>query len=147
MVTNFLWGTVGSVMHLLTTELNSLANGAGSAIGPEINNSGGYQQGMLSLHLGSAAFTASSYVQVLLIPSTDLAGAAYPTSTAGASIPASNYLAGVIYIYPSTAAHDEMLLNVTIPPGKWKAVLVNNTGVALAASGNTLDLYPTPTQY
>lgn len=147
MVTNFLWGSVGSVMNLLTTEMNSLTNGTGTAVGPEINNSSGYQMGQLYLHLGSAAFTSTSFVKVLLIPSSNTAGATYPTTTAGASVPPQNYLAGIIYIYPSTAAQDEMLPYVTIPLGKFKTILVNNTGVTLAASGNTLDLYPTPTQY
>ena len=45
MATNFLWGSVGTVMNLLTTEMNSLVNGTLSAIGPEINNSTGYQMG------------------------------------------------------------------------------------------------------
>lgn len=147
MATNFLYGAAGSKMALLTTEMNSLANAAGTAVGPEINNSTGYTLGQLTLHLGSAAFTATSYVSVLLVPSNDTAGSIYPTTTAGASVPAQNYLAGVIYIYPSTAAHDEFVANITIPLGKFKAILVNSTGVTLAASGNTLDLYPTPIQY
>lgn len=147
MATNFLFGAVGSKIALLTTEMNSLANAAGTAVGPEINNSTGYQMGQLHLHLASAAFTAASYVKVLFIPSNDTAGSIYPTTTAGASVPVGNYLAGVIYIYPSTAAQDEFLPYVNIPLGKFKAILVNNTGVTLAASGNTLDLYPTPTQY
>lgn len=55
METNFLWGSVGSVIHLLTTEMNALATGTLTAAGPEINNSSGYQQGLLSLHMASAA--------------------------------------------------------------------------------------------
>lgn len=147
MATNFLWGAAGSVMNALTTELNSLANAAGGALGPEINNSTGYQMCQVSVHLGSAAFTAASYVQILFVPSTDAAGAAYPTSTATASMPIQNYLAATIYVYPSTAAQDEIMAYVPLPLGKFKVALVNRTGVTLAASGNTVNLYPTPSQY
>jgi hypothetical protein len=40
-----------------------------------------------------------------------------------------------------------VLPDVRIPLGFFKAILVNHAGVTLPASGNTLDLYPTPTQY
>jgi hypothetical protein len=62
----------------------------------------------------------------------------------------SNYLAGVIYVNPATQSSnvvDEVLPYVTMPLGFFKTILVSQLGVTLPSSGNTLDFYPTPTQY
>lgn len=151
MATNFLWGSVGPVQHLLTTELNSLAVGTMTAAGPEINNSAAYQYGQVYVHLASAVFVIGNYVQIFFVPSDDTAGSTYPTvGTAaqwlgGAS---SNYLAATIYINGTTAAQDEILRNVNIPLGKFKTYAVTGGSCpTLASSGNTVDVYPTPTQY
>lgn len=149
MVSNFLWGTVQTPYALLTTEMNSLANGTLSAIGPEINNiSGAWQVGMLSLHLASAAFVAPSFANVYLVPSTDANGAAYPIFTSAAAAALQNYLAGTMFINGSTAAQNETLPYVRIPLGKFKAlILTGGSCPTLGATGNTLNLYPTPSQY
>lgn len=154
MATNFLWGTVGSVIHLLTTELNTLATASGSAYGPEVGGANKEQMGMLYLHIASSslAFTASSSVAVYLVPSTTTAtGATYPTYTSGSSYKYSgNGFVGSININPATQSAnvvDEVLPGIIIPAGFFKAILVNNSGVTLPSSGNTLDLYPTPSQY
>lgn len=148
MVANFLWGSVGTVMNLLTTELNALANGTITAYGPEINNSSGYQMGQLYLNLASAAFVAPSYAQVYLVPSNDTAGGSYPSIGSAAAAGLSNYLAGVIYINGVTAAQKEILPYVTIPLGKFKPLLLTGGSCpTLGATLNTLDLYPTPSQY
>lgn len=154
MATNFLWGPVGTVIHLLTTELNSLATLAGSAYGPEVGAVNNPQRGQLSLHLASnsLAFTAASYVSVYLVPSiTTASGAVYPTYASGASPKYSgNGFVGNILINPATQAAnvvDEVLTGIILPLGFFKCILINNTGVTLPASGNTLDFYPTPNQY
>lgn len=155
MATNFLWGTVGTVINLLTTELNSLANNAGTAYGPEVGVANDAQLGMLHLHLASnsSAFTVSSYLSVFFVPSiTTASGATYPTYTSGTTpaLSQSNYLVGNIAINPKTQAAnvvDEVLPGVIIPAGFFKCIVINSSGVALPASGNTLDVYPTPTQY
>lgn len=151
MVANFSWGTVGSVMNLLTTELNALAVSTLSAYGPEINNSSGYQMGQLYLNLGSAAFVVGNFANIYLIPSNDTAGGAYPTVgtfaqwAAGAG---ANYLAGTVYINGTTAAQKETYPYVRIPLGKFKTILATGgASPTLAATANTLDLYPTPTAY
>lgn len=148
MATNFLYGAVGAKMALLTTEMNSLAVSTLTALGPEISNTSGYQYGQLYLHLASAAFVAGNAAAVYLVPSNDTAGAIYPTFTSAAAAGLQNYLVGVIQINGSTAAQDEILRNVNIPLGKFKALLQTVTGTpSLAATLNTLDLYPTPSQY
>jgi hypothetical protein len=153
MATNFLWGAQGSVYNLLTTELNTLASGSGTATGPEIDNTtNAFQNGALQFHIASnsLAFTVTSFVKVFFLPSN--AGATYPTYTSGASykLAEPNYLVGLVYVNPATQSAnvvDEWLDNVYIPLGKFKTVLVSSLGVTLPASGNTLNLYPRPSQY
>jgi hypothetical protein len=155
MSTNFLWGPIGTVIHLLTTELNTLASGSGTIYGPEVGAANDSDLGMLYLHIASNSltFTTASYVDIFLVPSTTGAsGATYPTYTSGASykLAESNYLVGSIFINPATQAAnvvDEVLPNIIIPAGFFKAILVSHLGVTLPGSGNTLDLYPTPKQY
>jgi hypothetical protein len=154
MATNFLWGSVGSVIHLLTTELNTLANLAGSAYGPEVGGANSPQRGMLYLHIASSslAFTSTSFISVYLVPSTTTAsGATYPTyAAASPAVYSGNGFVGNINVNPKTQSAnvvDEVLPGIIIPLGFFKCLVINNLGVTLPASGNTLDLYPTPTQY
>lgn len=155
MVANFLWGTVPSAYNLLTTELNSLASGSGTALGPEIDNTTfAYQIGRLHLHLASnsLALVVGSQCNVFFLSSN--AGSTYPTYTSGSSykLAESNYLVGSIALNPATQSAntvDEWLEGVFIPAGKFKTVLVYVGAGAgtLPASGNTLDIFPTPSQY
>lgn len=152
MATNFLWGPVGTVIHLLTTELNALATGTLTAAGPEIDNSTTrWQQGYLYLHLASAAFVAGNFASVYLVSSGDQAGNNYPTVTSAAAWAGVNYFVGNIGINGSTAAQNENLFIPQIPPGKFKTYLLTGTNGAacptLGATLNTLDLYPSPSQY
>lgn len=151
----FLWGTIGTVVSALTTELNAITNGTGTAYGPEISNVTGWQLGTLWLHLGSSslAFTAASYCSIYLVPSTTpgTASGVYPKYTSGSSykLAVANYWVGDIFINPATQSAnvvDETLPNVVLPSGYFKAILVNNTGVTLPATLNTLSYYGTPTQ-
>ena len=153
MATNFLWGTVGSVIHLLTTELNTLGAAGGTVYGPEVGGANSAMRGQLYLHLASSSsvFTAASVVNVYLVPSsTTASGATYPTYTSGATPKYSgNGFVGTIALNPQTQSAnvvDEVLPGIIIPAGFFKCILINNS-VALPASGNTLDLYPTPSQY
>lgn len=146
MSTTFSWGAVGTVAHLLTTELNSLAVATATAAGPEINNTAGTQLGQIYVHLASAAFVTGCYINIYLVPSSDAAGGTYPTFTSAAAGAWSNYLAGTIYINGSTAAQNEILTNVIIPLGKFKAYAITGGSCpTLAGTLNTVDLYPTPT--
>lgn len=154
MPTNFLWGPVGTVVNLLTTELNGLVTGAMTVMGPAITNSTGYQMGMLHLHLASSssAFTSSSLINVYFLPTTTTAGTAYPNFTSGSTpvLARANYLVGTIALFPATLSAttlDEQLTGVEIPLGTFKCVVESLAGATLPASGNTLDIFPTPSQY
>ena len=155
MATPFLWGGVGSAYNLLTSEMNSLASGSGTPLGPEIDNTANaFQMGRLHLHIASnsLALVAGSFCKVFLLSSN--AGATYPTYTSGAvyKLSESNYLVGSIFLNPATQSAnvvDEWLEGVFLPAGKFKTVLVYVGGGAgtLPSTGNTLDIYPTPSQY
>ena len=153
MATNFLWGTRQSATTLLTTELNSLATANGSAASSAIDlTASGWQLGDLELYIASSslAFTSTSYVDVYFVTSSD--GTNYPKYTSGSSwkLAIGNYHAASIAIHPATLSSEaiyEVCREVRIPSAKFKVVLVNNTGVTLPSSGNTLKLYPTPEQY
>lgn len=154
MATNFLWGSVGSTLNLLTTELNSLANNAGTAYGPEVGGANSPQRAMLALHIASSslAFTASSFVSVYLVPSiTTLTGGTYPKYTSGTTpVYSGNGFVGNININPATQSAnvvDEVLPGVIIPLGFFKTILISSAGVTLPASGNTLNAILTPSQY
>lgn len=151
---NFSWGNVGSTLNLLTTELNSLATGAGTAYGPEVGGNNEPQLAMLSLHLASnsLAFTAASFVSVFFVPSiTTLTGGTYPTYTSGTTPKFSgNGFVGNININPATQSANvvnEDLPGVIIPLGFFKVILISSAGVTLPASGNTLNAILTPPQY
>lgn len=155
MATNFLWGAEGSILNLLTTELNSLASGSGSAYGPAIDNtSNKWQMGRIALKIASnsSAFTAASSVTVVLVPSQEGAGTNYPTYTSGSSykLAVNNYNPVTLFLNPSTQSANIVYENaafIPIPSGFYKAILISAAGVTLPASANTLDLYPTPSQY
>jgi hypothetical protein len=155
MATNFLWGAAGSAYNLLTTELNTLASGSISAAGPEIDNTtNAYQEGRLHLHLASSslALVAASQCNIYFLSSN--AGATYPNFTSGASpvLARGNYLVGTIMMFPATLSAttlDEWLEGIRIPLGKFKCALeyIGGGAGSLPASGNTLDIIPTPSQY
>lgn len=155
MATSFLYGAVGSAYNLLTTQLNTMASGSISAAGPEIDNTtNAYQVGRLHLHIASnsLAFTASSLCNVYFFSSN--AGGTYPNFTSGASpvLARSNYLVGTMALFPTTvsaAVVDEWLEGVFIPAGKFKCALEYIGGGAGSWPGtlNTLDIFPTPSQY
>lgn len=146
------WGTIGAAYNLLTTEFNSLASGALTAMGPEIDNtSNAYQMGRLRFHIASNSLvlTATSRLDVFFFPSN--AGSNYPTIVSGGSykLAVQNYIVASMPLYPTTlvaATLDEWLEAVFIPAGKWKAAALYVGGGAgtLPSSGNTLDIIPTP---
>lgn len=156
MATNFLWGTLQTGVNLLTTELNSLATGSGSAAGTAFDNtlanSRGWLLGRFKLFIASSslAFTGASYIQVHLLPE-DGSGN-YPTYTSGASykLAVPNYWACNIAINPATQSANsvtEYTDFVPLPIGSWKPVLISAAGVTLPSSGNILSVLPSPQQY
>lgn len=152
---DFTYGTRPGAVALLTTELNSLANGALTAFGGVITP--GTTTNLTVRHLrgdllfkmasSSSALTATSFVAVYFVPAID--GTNYP-KLSGNNVARANYRVATIALYPATLSSEviyEGILNARIPNAPFKVVLENLTGVTLPASGNTLDLYPQAQAY
>lgn len=156
--TNFLWapgtsnnGEIGSVLTLLSTEMNSLASGsvAASTVG---GTSGVFSNSDTSqaiwaevfANLGTAggACAAGGNISGWFLSSSN--GSTFePTSAAPARAP------DFIVPLPQTtlnATYKAMGL-VRVPALKFKVLVQNNCGNAFAASANTITLAPTAVQY
>ena len=155
MPTDFKYGTRPGAVALLTTELNSLANGSvaissgAMTPGSTTNLTSGVMYGDLWFTLGSSssALVSGSFVAVYFLPAIN--GSNYPKQSS-TNFAKPNYLVGYIYLYPATLSSEvirEGILNVPIPNVPFKVILENHFGVALPSSGNTLDLYPQFIQY
>ena len=124
---------------LMTTELNSLANGSSALGSTVLDNSTGlylFLNAQLNVTFGSNP-TANNTVDLYLIPSLD--GTNYSDS---ASTPNQLYV-GSFPLRAVTTAQKIALLPSGVPlgPFKYKPFIVNNAGVAFPASGSTLDVY------
>lgn len=127
----------GTPASALTTELNSLATATASAAGTAQDNSTNldlYADFVLSVTFGVAP-TANTTVDLYLLPSID-GGTTYADAVVAAT-PAKSMLVGSFYCRNVATAQVMTLANVPIPE-KFKMMVVNNSGQAMAASGNTL---------
>lgn len=131
----FTWTT------LMSTELNSIANGNAILGGSSVTNQTALDLfADFSLVLASAAFVAPNFIGLFLYPLND-DGSSYGDGRFGSSAagpPPANYAIGSIGLVAATQAQTGTLVRVVMPPGTWKPVLWNQGGVALASSANTL---------
>ena len=128
-----------------TQTLASLADGEWTSESDEIDNSSTkYAFADLTLVLASAAFTGTdSVVEIYLIPSVD--GTSYPNWTGNVTTDEQEnniHFVGSVTTSGATEAQELALRNVALPNGKFKFGVRNNSGVAFAASGNTLSWRP-----
>lgn len=145
MATPFKWtGWNSGPGTVLTTELNSLANGGFSAVGSAYDNTTNLDQwAACEINLASLNPTTGAYLQLFLVQS--LGGTNYedpPSSTN----PGYHMSVAVVSLTTGSATKRAATPMFRIPPGKWKFVLLNKSNVALAASGNTVNLYVTDEQ-
>jgi hypothetical protein len=138
MATSFTWVASTNRSTVLTTELNSLANNAFSAVGPAYDNTTNLDEwGAIDIVLASLTPSTGAYLQILLAVSLD--GTTYedaPSSTQ----PGLHNLVATVSLNVSTSAKRTCSLWFRLPPNKFKFVLLNASGVALASSGNTCTL-------
>lgn len=128
---------------LLSTELNSLANGS-TIISAAINNETNEAMFMdMQLHLGSLNLSAQANpsVSVVFLESTD-GGTTYDDGTAGATTSAHSPKAPAA-VFPlrlgaGAEVKEAVVSMIPIPPGYFKMEIKNSTGVAFAATLNTL---------
>ncbi len=123
----------------LTTELNSLANGGYSAQGTAFDNTSNLDEfAACDIALASLNPTAGAYLQIFLSQSLD--GTTYEDAPSSTN-PGTHQLVATVLVTTGSAAKRIMTPWFRIPPGKFKLVLLNQTGVALGASANTVTLY------
>ena len=135
-------GYTAAISTKLSTELNSLADAATTALSAEIDNSSALDT-LADFQLDLASVTISSTTAlctIYIVPTVD--GTNYPdwgSSTYGNYN--AQYAVGTILVKNvSAAAARANLTRVPLPPGKFKVALRNSTGAALASSGNTLGM-------
>lgn len=131
------WTSRGNV---LTTELNSLANGSFSSAGTEVDNSTNLDQyGKVEINLASLSPTAGANLELYMITAPD--GTNYEDAP-GSNNPATHVCTAVIPL-DTTASDAKLCMSgvFLLQPAKTKFVLKNAAGVALGASGNTVELF------
>lgn len=129
------WASIG---NQLTTELNSLGNGAYSALSAAYDNTSGlYLYGSLEINLASLNPTAGAYLQIFMAQSLD--GTNYE-DIPGTTNPGYHMALPLISVTTGSAAKRIITPVFNLPGGKVKFSLLNGTGVSLAASSNTVAL-------
>jgi len=126
MATTHKWGALGTKTTVLSSsQLNNLAD-TGKAISAAISNDTDlyiYADFRLKISTQTANRTAGSYVGLHIL--SDLGDGTYVSS-----IPNTNtWVGNFIQDSGSTAARNDMVWNVILPPSNFKVLLENNTGV------------------
>lgn len=130
-----------SAATVLTTELNSLANGALSAVSAaQDNDTAGlcdlYAQAEIYIAAQGTNRAAGAYLALYLVPELD--GTNYGNTTDEC---AENYFVGAVALDDAALAARYLIIDqVRLPVGDYKVALRNGTGQTLAASGNTVKL-------
>jgi len=131
------WSTPSSTFNHATTELNSLATGL-RAFGTGVDNSTKLHRfadfELISKYTSRPTSTAP-YHNLYLIPA--LNGVTYVISVAATAPPATLW-AGSFPVQTSTGPQRSWIPRVMLPPFKYKTMLENKAGKALAATGSTL---------
>lgn len=123
------WTAYGTETNALTTELNSLSDGAESSLGSEIDNTSNLDMFMdLNVVLGSLVAVGAPYVLVRVLTSVD--GTNYPDGDASPTY--------AMAVDAATSAKRGSIRGILLPPGKVKLTLTNECGVSFASSGNTV---------
>ena len=127
-----------SLTTILTTELNSLGSGSQSAASAAVANQTNLDIYVdIEVVLGALSPTTGAYVALYILEAVD--GTNYPAqSAADLRLTTSQLLVSIPIGTTASTAQRVVARNVMIPPGSFKIILDNQTGVALAASGNTV---------
>jgi hypothetical protein len=148
MATTFKWtgwtDPSASTGGTISTELNSLANGAFSAVSGIYDNSANLDEwGAFVIDLASLAVPAGGYLQIFATITLD--GTNYEDAAA-ATQPGSHQLIATVSLLVSTSVKRAVTAPFRMPAGKVKWVLKNASGIAFAASANTAKLFTTNEQ-
>lgn len=138
---------VNSVVDLLTTELNSLANNTMCAAGSAVNNvsggttdADGYVRGSVQLTLATYSGTPTAYTGVCLwfLKSVD-GGSTYEDGSSSVTPARPPDL--VIPVRNVSSGPQVITRQCWVPAGYWKPIAKNDgTGITFAASGNSIKI-------
>lgn len=136
------WNTPDSVETIMSTDLNSLADGGNNITTSAVSNDQSAELDMygdFTLYLATqgSARDGGARVDMYILPQSD--GTNYPYG--GDSLdPAANLFVGSFLFDAATNARYAVIRGVLLPPMDFHVIVINETGQALAGSGNTLTL-------
>lgn len=131
------WGPYPAAAAYLGVGLNALADGA-NAIGAAIDNTTAhnmYLDAELTLAVQAAARSAGAYVALYVLASVN--GANYCYGDAAVDPPAHAFV-GAFALDAVVTARITTLTHILLPAGKFKMLVINETGRAFNNAGNTL---------
>ena len=131
------WSDYPAATIYLTTELNALADG-GNKLGAAIDNTSNGDMHMdVELYVATqgGARGSGAYVALYILASVDGTNYCYG---ADAVDPPAHALVGTFALDAVVTARYVTLTHILLPAGKFKLLLMNETGQAFAATGNTL---------
>jgi len=132
------WNTPRAVATVMSTELNSLANGSqASSSATYANQTNLDLYADIEVLLASLSPSTGAYISLYVLESID--GTNFPAQSAADLRLTSTQLLCTIPIGTTAATAQRVVVrNVLLPPAVFTLVLDNQTGVALNASGNTV---------
>ena len=134
---------LGSDVNALTTELNSLGDDSRAVSTEQDNSTDLYLFDDVEWKNGTfGGAPDAGAVMELYCVGQELDGTGWEDGEDGSNDPPAANLVGVFNIRAVTAAQTHIIRQVPIPPSKFKYVIINRTGQALNASGNTLRRVP-----
>lgn len=132
------WNTPGTITDLLTTELNNLANNAGSNLGTEYDNrTNQFLFGdFVATMVFAAAPTAGNSLDLYMICKTN--GTTYEDGSSSVR-PPNSYIGSFVLVATSALLS---IRGVPLPDSAFKLTLFNGSGQAMAAAGSKITLVP-----
>lgn len=136
------WNAPSAAVTVLSTELNSLANASITAASTAIANNTNLDMYVdIEVNLAALSPSALSFVGIYIMEAVD--GTNYPApSAADLRLAGTQLLAIIPTGNTGSTAQRVVARNILIPPASFKIILDNQTGSALAASGNTVKILP-----
>jgi hypothetical protein len=137
---SILWDSA-DVSTIMSTEMDSLQPELG-CVSQEINNSSGlylFNDIELFLNNNNQIFKQGSFIELYLLSAINNVD----YEDGGTLInPSPSSLVGVFNVMSSVVSQRQTLKQITIPPCKYKYLIINKTGEVLPSSNNTIKIIP-----